>query len=423
MKRGPQAILQTAAPSGVQTPQRPHDSFMQQLSPNGNLAQHDVSHGSAWPWQPQTMMTHGNLTSVPAGQSAHQQQQASAFQQHGHLQHSFAVSNGHNQLRRGAVPHCPGAFANAPAPPPGFALVPIAPDGTLHYPGAITNPQEGGISFSLGPGQTTSGQCMYGWTDIQQTTGQPVQSARAYWHQQQQQQQQQQQRQQRQQQRQQRQMSHPQLASQQTRKRKLPDMAVPASSTASRCLGTQSHPQLPVSVGGCAADVARARDQRPSLGQDFSSLCNRDAVDRLPESNADAAAQLRNRLKATAATPSATAGGSGLQAVSRAVPRKPHLGAANPQHAAKVKLESQMGEEVASPGSMQTADPAEVQISNEDSDSHASHGPSVAFASEDPESDSYKGPHGPDCIRAGDRTQVSMTQLHLNQEQLLTLSC
>ncbi|KAL0053601.1 hypothetical protein WJX82_008144 [Trebouxia sp. C0006] len=39
--------------------------------------------------------------------------------------------------------HSVGPFPNAPqmpAPPPGFALVPIASDGSLHYPGAIVSP-------------------------------------------------------------------------------------------------------------------------------------------------------------------------------------------------------------------------------------------------------------------------------------------
>ena len=421
-QQGLQANLQSATPGTAQLPQ--------QLSLHGNLTQHELSHGSARPGHPQTVMTNGSMTNMPAGQFPHQQQQTSAFQQYGHFQHSFAAgdSRTYGQLRPGAVPKCPGAFSNRPAPPPGFALVPIAPDGTLHYPGTITNPYKGALSFSLGPGRASSVPCTRGWTDSLQISGQPpLQSLSAHWHHQQHHQQQhwqQQQQQQQQQQHQQWQMSQPQLGSQQTRKRKLPDLAVPSNGIISMHPGTQARPQLPVSIRGhVAADMTCPRDQRRTLRQDCGGVSNSgqgDAIGSLPESNANAAAQLRYRLKATAATPSATAGGSSSQVGVRAVPRKPQLGADGTQQTVKADSPSETG--VSAPGLVQTADPAEVEISGDDSDSNGSHGPSIDSA--DPDLDPYKGPPGPDCIRAGDRTQVSMLpHSAVSTEQLLTSRC
>lgn len=123
----------------------------------------------------------------------------------------------------------------------------------------------------------------------------------------------------------------------------------------------------------------------------------------MPASNASAAAQLRDRLKGvTTAATATTAGCSGPQEL-KPIPRQSQSPLSNAQQAQRGRCESEAAELKRSPVA-QTGDPAEVQIPEEKYMLHGSHALSDSEAvSQEP----YRGRHGPDCIRADDRTQVS----------------
>ena len=63
----------------------------------------------------------------------------------------------------GAFPSMP----QMPAPPPGYALVPIASDGSLQYPGAIVNPQLGGNRWHSHQDAGCSSSSMYSQQQVQ----------------------------------------------------------------------------------------------------------------------------------------------------------------------------------------------------------------------------------------------------------------
>lgn len=63
----------------------------------------------------------------------------------------------------GALPSMP----HMPAPPPGYALVPIASDGSLQYPGAIVNPQLGGKTWLSHQHAGCSSSSMYSQQQVQ----------------------------------------------------------------------------------------------------------------------------------------------------------------------------------------------------------------------------------------------------------------
>lgn len=97
------------------------DVWMSHGMSSGNDGSHsmaDHSFDGAWP------STHY--------MSQHYQMQG-PFQTPSHLQGNVG----------GAFPNMP----HMPAPPPGYALVPVASDGSLHYPGAIVSAQPGGIAW------------------------------------------------------------------------------------------------------------------------------------------------------------------------------------------------------------------------------------------------------------------------------------
>ena len=362
-QQGAHLPLHSSAPGKGRLPRQRPDVAMHQSSFNRTPPNHGTPHGSPWQHQHQAMSWYDSVPNAPSPALLHQQ--------HGTVTSSFTSSNG---SRTGAVVNCPGAELGMPAPPPGFALVPIAPDGSLHYQGAITGPQQGSAGFPQGFGRQGPWPHPPSRTQIQQTPAIPQpqpQPADQYFGQPQQQQQWHQLQQPRQ---------KPLLeSSQHIRKRKHPDNGFYTNRGEGNVCGN--------SGGGSGGGG-------PSGGGG--------GVNMLPASNANAAAQLRDRLKA--ATTATTAGCSSLQEP-RALPRQPQPGKSNAQQAQHGQSDSE-GQELKSSGGAQTADPAELQIPQEGLGSHASLGLDASPLLGDSDQDPYQGPHGPDCIRADDRTQV-----------------
>ena len=350
-QHGPQPPLHPSGPPGsVQLPRDLPDVAKHQSSLTNTLPHHAMPHGSPWQQQHearsmQNGMAHGPPRHLPY--------------QHGVFPNGLTPSSGNR--------------SGMPAPPPGFALVPIAPDGSLHYPGAITGPQQGGMGMSQawGGSQGAWQQHPPPWSGSQQAAalGNP-QLANQQW---------QQPRYFTQQQQQQQQQVHE--SGQQMRKRKHLDDVATNRGNGSIAGG---------SVGG------------PSGGSG-----NEGGGASMPDSNANAAAKLRDRLKAvttaataTTATTATTAGCSSLQGPKA---HQPQSGALNAQQAQHGGCKSE-AEELRRSGVAQTVDPAELQISEEECRSSRSH---AISDSEGVSQDPYQGPHGPDCIRVDDKTQVS----------------
>ena len=279
--------------------------------------------------------------------------------------------------------HSVGPFPKAPhvpAPPPGFALVPIASDGSLHYPGAIISPNAIGgnmwhpqrLDYSTPSVHSQAAQqqlyhhspqscscsqsCLLHSPRLHQQHQLSAPSAEQgcrqhHWQLQQQQQQQQQQ----------------QAAGFKHRKRKLPDNQDFA--TNGSC-GT---------TGGSSGKV--------------------------PNSNAGAAAQLRQKLKT--ALPS-----SSSQSRPQLLSGLPQLGlntqavsqqAFNDVRSRPLSKESKPGV------SRDSMDPPSSERQNlaDGAAANSEHRPVRSSSSKEAEQDMYRGPHGPDCVRADDRTQVS----------------
>ena len=323
-----------------------------------------MSHGPPGPHQHEAMALHSSISNVHC--------------QHSAPPHSSPLRDG---SRFGPVWNCPGAAPGLPAPPPGFASVPIAPDGSLHYPGAITSPHPGGMGLSQGMGGGVPWQQPPYWMHNQQgpALSQPQPAAQYFSHDQQQRQLTQQPQQQ----------QKVLLESDQQRKRKHPDTGFPTNRVEGSVSGDSG-----IYGGGSGAKMS-------------------------PASNANAAAQLRNRLKAatpanpttpattaTSATPATTAAHSSLQEP-RAILRQPQAGNPIAQQAQHGNSEPERA--VPNPaGGVRTVDPAEVQIPEEECGLQAGHAASLSGdPDQDPDQDPYQGAHGPDCIRADDKTQVS----------------
>lgn len=337
---------------------------LHQLPLSENPTVHGLSHDSQGPHQYQAKASNSNML------SAHSQQML-LHQQHTPFPNSSMLSNS-SRFEPGW--NCPGAGWDCPGlgcdgvaalgPPPGFALVPLAPDGSLHYPGAITSPHQGGVG--LPQGQELQGPWHHSlpWTHTQQgpALSQPQPADQYFSH-------------------------HQQLqqkvlgeSGQHSRKRKHPD-------NGSRL--EQGEAKVGAGSGNSGGGGGWG------IGSGGSTA--------YPASNANAAAQLRSRLKAaTAGTTAATAACS----EPRAVPRQPPTGSSVAQQEQHGNPEPE-GEELKVAKGMQTVDPAEVQIPRKES---RLQGPDAAKLSGDPDQDPYKGPHGPDCIKADDKTQVSTKQ-------------
>ena len=311
-----------------------------------------MSHGPSGPHQHQAMALHSSMP------NAHQQH--SMFSHSSTLRHSSRTGPGWN---------CPGAAPGLPAPPPGFALVPIAPDGSLHYPGAITSLHQGDTGLSQGLGAQGPWQHPPPWTLNQQgpTHSQSQPADQCFSHQQQHQQWQ---------------------LTQQSQQQVLPESG--------QLMRKRKHPE-----NGFFTDRVKG-----SVGGDMGNSGGNDGgggggAKIFPASNANAAAQLRNRLKAAStATPATTAACSRLQEP-QAILRQPQAGSSNTQQAQHGSSATE-GAEPKCVGGVQPLGPAETP--KEDGRSQA---PDAAKLSEDPEQDSYQGAHGPDCIRADEETQVS----------------
>ena len=339
-------------------------------------------------------MSHGLLShAAKPGSSGNHTHGAWPEQRAFHHQHQWLGlpgtimhPQGHNV---GPIPNAP----QIPAPPPGFALVPIASDGSLHYPGAIVSPNA--VAGDMWQPQRfgDSAPCVHSQAIQQQLHHHSPQSCSCsqsglLHHQRLQQQHQrsapsaekgchqhhwqlQQQQQQQQQQHQQQQRQHPQqpqqAASLNYRKRKTPD---------NRDFATNSSCGTITGSGGSSGKV--------------------------PNSNADAAAQLRQKLKT--ALPSSS-GQSRPQVLSGLPQLGPTQAVSQQAHDVRSTLLSKESQ----PGVFgDNLDPPSSERQNfaDSAAAKSEHRPVHSSSSEELEQDMYKGRHGPDCVRADDRTQV-----------------
>lgn len=345
---------------------------MHQSSLSENPTAHGLSHGPHGPNQYQAKASNSRM---PAARS----RQMLLHQQHSPFPHSSMSSNSSSF---GPGWNCPGAGWNCPrlghdgvaAPPPGFAVVPTAPDGSLHYPGAITSPHQGSVRFPQG--QEPQGPWHHPPPRAHNQQGpalsQPQPVGQYSNHQQQQW----------------------QLTTQQSQQKVLGE-----SGQHSRKRKHSDNGSL-LEQGG--ANVGGGSGNSGGGGGSGSGSGGATAY---PASNANAAAQLRSRLKAaTAVTTAATAACSGP----RAVPRQPPTGSSFAQQEQHGKSEPE-GEELKGAKGVETVAPTEVQIPTKECRLQV---PDAAKVSQDPDQDPYKGPHGPDCIKADDKTQVSAELAH-----------
>ncbi len=290
--------------------------------------------------------------------------------------------------------HTVGPFPNAPqvpAPPPGFALVPIASDGSLHYPGAIVSPnaiggnmwqpQRFGYSAPSMHSQAAQQQlhhhnpqsCSCSQSGLlhsqrlhqQHQLSAPTaeQGCRQHHWQLQQQQQQQQQRQQPQ-----------QAASLNYRKRKISD---------SQDFATNSSCGTTTGSGGSSGKV--------------------------PNSNAGAAAQLRQKLKTALPSSSSQSRPQLLSGLPQLVPTEAVSQQANDVRSTPLSKEPKPG----LLGNSVDAPTSEGQNLADSVAAKSEHRPVRSSSSEEPEQDIYRGPHGPDCVRADDKTQVSHVMIFM----------
>ena len=283
--------------------------------------------------------------------------------------------------------HSVGPFPNAPqmpAPPPGFALVPIASDGSLHYPGAIVSPNAVGGNM---------------WQP--QSFG----------------------------------YSAPSEHSQATQQQLYHHSSQSCSDSQSGLLHSQRLPQqhqlpAPAAEQGCRQhhwhllQQQQQQQQQQSAGLNHRKRKTSDNQDvgingscgNVPDSNAGAAAQLRQKLKT--ALPS-----SSSQSRPQLLSGLPQLGLtqalsqqANDVMTPPVSKESKPGllrDSIDLPSSerQNVADSAVAKSEHRRVRSSSSH---------EAEQDVYRGPHGPDCVRCVDRTQVSK---HCHDLYVLAFFC
>ena len=295
----------------------------------------------------------------------------------------------------GAGP-CPNA-PHMPAPPPGFALVPIASDGSLHYSGAIVSPiaiggnvwqpQTSGYSAPSVHSQAAQQQlhhhspqscscsqsCLLHSQRLHQQHQLSAPTAEQvcrqhHWQLQQQQQLQQQHQQQQHQQQHQQQQQQQQAAGLNHRKRKTSD---------NQDLAMNGSCGTTTGSGGSSGNV--------------------------PNSNAGAAAQLRQKLKIALPSGSSQSRPQLLSGLPQLGPTQAVSQQANDVRSTPLSKEPKpdlLGDSVDPPSSerQNLADSAAAKFE---------HRPVCLSSSEEPKQDRYRGPHGPDCVRADDRTQVS----------------
>lgn len=346
---------------------------MHQSSLSENATAHGMSHGPQGPSHHQAKASNIQMPNAHSRQMLLHQQH-SPFPNSSMSSNSSRFGAGWNGPEPGW--NCPGLGLGdvaALGPPPGFALVPVAPDGSLHYPGAITSPHQGVIGIPQGQGLQGPWHHSLPWAQNQHSPAlsqaQPVDQY--FSHQQQQRQLTQQ----------------PQQtllgeSGQHSRKRK-------HSNNGSLL------EQAETKIGGGSGNSGGGGGWGSGSGGATAS----------PASNANAAAQLRSRLKAATAGPTAaTAACSGP----RAIPRQALTGTSIAQKGQHGKPEPE-GKKLETARGVETVDPAEVQIPSKEC---RLQGLDAAKLSGDPDQDPYKGSHGPDCIKADDKTQVSAEPAH-----------
>ena len=148
-QRSPQPPLHPPAQGAVgQLPMQLPAAEMHQSSLSENVTSHGMSHGPQGPNQYQAKASNSQTSNGHSRQMLLHQQH-SPFTNSSMSSNSSRFEAGWNGPEPGW--NCPGLGpGDVAAPPPGFALVPIAPDGSLHYSGAITRPHQGGVGFPQG---------------------------------------------------------------------------------------------------------------------------------------------------------------------------------------------------------------------------------------------------------------------------------
>ncbi len=346
----PASSSHQVTPSNVQNPvQLPRH---QQKKGNGNAV--SMSHG---------LLSHGakpgfsgnhTHSAWPGHRSFHPQQQRLVLP--GTIMHP----QGHNV---GPFPNVP----QMPAPPPGFALVPIASDGSLHYSGAIVSPNAVGGNMW----QTQS----FGFSAPSE---------------------------------------HSQAAQQQLYHHSPQSYSCSQSGLLhSQRLHQQHQLSAPTAEQGCCQHHWQLQQQQQQQAAGLNhrkrkTSDNQDVVingscGNVPDSNAGAAAQLRQKLKT--ALPSSSS------------PSRPQLLSGLPQLGPTQAVSQQADDVRSNPlskepqpgpfGDSVDAPSSEGQNLADSAAAKPEQRPVRSSSSEEPEQDMYRGPHGPDCVRADDRTQVS----------------
>ena len=275
--------------------------------------------------------------------------------------------------------HSVGPFPDAPqmpAPPPGFALVPIASDGSLHYPGAIVSPNAVGGNMWQPQSFGYSAPSEHSQAAQQQLYHHNSQSC-----------------------------SNSQSGLMQSqRSQQQHHLSVPTAEQGCR----QRHWQLEQQQQQQATGLNHRKRKIPD-SQDFAAnhSCGTTtgSSGTVPNSNAGAAAQLRQKLKT--AVPS-----SSSQSQPQLLSGLPQLGlntqAVSQQALNGVKSTSLSKE--SKPGLLEdsvNAPSSERQNLADSAAAKSEHRPVRSSSAEEAEQEVYRGPHGPDCVRADDKTQVS----------------
>ena len=278
--------------------------------------------------------------------------------------------------------HSVGPFPNVPqmpAPPPGFALVPIASDGSLHYPGAIISPNA--IGGDMGQPQR------FGYSAPSE---------------------------------------HSQAAQQQLHHHSPQAYSCRQSGLLqSQRLHQQNQLSAPRAEQACHQQYWQQQQQQQAAGpnhrkrktSDIQDVAINGSCGNVPDSNSGAAAQLRQKLKI--ALPCITS-----QTRPQLLSGLPQLGATqdvsqqafNGVRLTPLSKESKPGllRDSANPPSSERQNPAD-SVAAESQHMHVR-----SSSSDKAEQDLYRGPHGPDCVRADDRTQVSK---HCHHLQVPTFFC
>ena len=268
--------------------------------------------------------------------------------------------------------HSVGPFSNAPqmpAPPPGFALVPIASDGSLHYPGAIVSPN------AVGRNMWQPQRFGYSAPSVHSQAAQQ----QLYHHSPQ---------------------SYSDSQSGLLHSQRLHQQHQLAASTAEQGCCHHHWQQQQQQQQKQQATGLNHRKRKTSDNQDVAI---NGGCGNVPDSNAGAAAQLRQKLKTALPSSSSQSRPQLLSGLPQLGPTQALSQQANDVRSTPLSKEPK-------PGLLEDSVDAPSSEGQNLADSVAAkseHRPVCSSSAEEPEQDMYRGPHGPDCVRADDKTQVS----------------